>query len=215
MPSTIFTSESSYELDRLCVRRGIKFSDLMENAGKSASIKIEKKIIPSLKGFNKKILILCGPGNNGGDGLVIAKYLLKSGYKVDIIFPVLNKSKINNHTNEKLKKLDISAQKFNDLNLNEYSMIVDSIFGIGLSRNFSNTFIKIIEKINKTKACKVSIDIASGINSNSGDLMPISIKANHTITFVAPKVGHYLLPGKINSGSIHVVSIGEKKIRNF
>ena len=211
MPSTIFTSESSYELDRLCVRRGIKFSDLMENAGKSASIKIEKKIIPSLKGFNKKILILCGPGNNGGDGLVIAKYLLKSGYKVDISFPVLNKSKINNHTNEKLKKLDISAQKFNDLNLNEYSMIVDSIFGIGLSRNFSNTFIKIIEKINKTKACKVSIDIASGINSDSGDLMPISIKANHTITFVAPKVGHYLLPGKINSGNIHVVSIGEKK----
>ena len=57
MLNTIFTSESSYELDRLCVRRGIKFSDLMENAGKSASIKIETKIIPSLKGFNKKINI--------------------------------------------------------------------------------------------------------------------------------------------------------------
>ncbi len=211
MPNTIFTSESSYELDRLCIRRGIKFSDLMENAGKSASIKIEKKIIPSLKEFNNKILILCGPGNNGGDGLVIAKYLLKSGYKVDICFPILNKHKINRHTKEKLKNLDISAQKFNNLNLNRYSMIVDSIFGIGLSRNFSNTLIKIVEKINKTKACKVSIDIASGINSDSGDLMPISIKANHTITFVAPKVGHYLLPGKINSGSIHVVSIGEKK----
>ena len=65
MPNTIFTSESSYALDRLCIRRGIKFSDLLENAGKSASIKIEKKIIPSLKEFNKKILILCGPGNNG------------------------------------------------------------------------------------------------------------------------------------------------------
>ncbi|MFL2815605.1 MAG: NAD(P)H-hydrate epimerase [Alphaproteobacteria bacterium] len=209
MLNTIFTSESSYELDRLCVRRGIKFSDLIENAGKSAFIKIEKKIIPSLKGFNKKILILCGPGNNGGDGLVIAKYLLKSRYKVDISFPILNK--INKHTNEKLKNLDISAQKLNDLDLNKYSMIIDSIFGIGLNRNFSNNFIKIIEKINKTKSCKVSIDIASGINSDSGDLMPISIKANHTITFVAPKVGHYLLPGKINSGNIHVVSIGEKK----
>jgi len=211
MPNTIFTSESSYELDRLCVRRGIKFSDLIENAGKSASKKIEKKIIPSIKNFNKKILILCGPGNNGGDGLVIAKYLLKSGYKVDISFPIFNKSKINKYTNEKLKNLDISAQKFNNLNLNKYSVIVDSIFGIGLSRNFSNALIKIIDKINKTKACKVSIDIASGINSDSGDLMPISIKANHTITFVAPKVGHYLLPGKINSGNIHIVSIGEKK----
>ena len=211
MSSTIFTSESSYELDRLCISRGITFSDLIENAGKSAFIKIEKKIIPSLKEFNNKILILCGPGNNGGDGLVIAKYLLKSGYMVDICFPILNKSKINKYTNEKLKNLDICAQKFNDLNLNKYSMIIDSIFGIGLSRNFSNTFIKIVEKINKTKSCKVSIDIASGINSDSGNLMPISIKANHTITFVAPKIGHYLLPGKINSGKIHVVSIGEKK----
>ena len=126
----IFTSESSYELDRLCVRRGIKFSDLMENAGKSASIKIEKKIIPSLKGFNKKILILCGPGNNGGDGLVIAKYLLKSGYKVDISFPILNKSKINKYTNEKLKNLDISTQKFNDLIISV--LISDVMSSLGL-----------------------------------------------------------------------------------
>jgi len=211
MLNAIFTSKSSYELDRLCVRRGIKFLDLMENAGKSAFTKIEKTIIPSLKEFNKKILILCGPGNNGGDGLVIAKYLLKSGYKVDISFPISSKSKINKYSNNKLKNLDISPQKFDDLNLIKYSMIIDSIFGIGLSRNFSSNLIKIVEKINKAKACKVSIDIASGINSDSGDLMPISIKANHTITFVAPKVGHYLLPGKINSGNIHVVSIGEKK----
>ena len=192
MLNTIFTSQSSYELDKLCVRRGIKFSDLMENAGKSAYLKIEKKIIPCLKEFNKKILILCGPGNNGGDGLVIAKYLLKSRYKVDISFPISSKSKINKYSNEKLNDLDISPQKFDDLNLNKYSMIIDSIFGIGLSRNFSNNFIKIVEKINKTKACKVSIDIASGVNSDSGNLMPISIKANHTITFVAPKIGHYL-----------------------
>ena len=191
MLNAIFTSKSSYELDRLCVRRGIKFLDLMENAGKSAFTKIEKTIIPSLKEFNKKILILCGPGNNGGDGLVIAKYLLKSGYKVDISFPISSKSKINKYSNNKLKNLDISPQKFDDLNLIKYSMIIDSIFGIGLSRNFSSNLIKIVEKINKAKACKVSIDIASGINSDSGDLMPISIKANHTITFVAPKVDHY------------------------
>ena len=154
---------------------------------------------------------MCGPGNNGGDGLVIAKYLLKSGYKVDISFPISSKSKINKYSNEKLNDLDISHSKINDLNLNKYSMIIDSIFGIGLSRKFSNNFIKIIEKINKTKACKVSIDIASGINTDNGNLMPVSIKAEHTITFVAPKVGQYLLPGKINSGKIHVVSIGERK----
>ena len=57
----------------------------------------------------------------------------------------------------------------------------------------------------------MSIDIASGINADSGELMPVSVKADHTITFVAPKVGNYLLPGKINSGEIHTISIGEKK----
>ena len=138
MPSTIFTSESSYKLDRLCVRRGIKFSDLMENAGKSASIKIEKKIIPSLKGFNKKILILCGPGNNGGDGLVIAKYLLKSGYKVDISFPVLIKSKINRN----LSHFDSATEI-----INEAIQITDKIHSPDLSNHaIINKYIINIQK---------------------------------------------------------------------
>ena len=95
--------------------------------------------------------------------------------------------------------------------MNKYSLIIDSIFGIGINRKLSKNIINIIEKINKTSSCIVSIDIASGINADSGELMPVSVKADHTITFVAPKVGNYLLPGKINSGEIHTISIGEKK----
>ena len=85
MHNILFTSKSSYELDKLCIARGIKFIDLMENAGKSAFVKIEKEIIPSLKKFNNNILILCGPGNNGGDGLVIARYLKNKGYAKKIL----------------------------------------------------------------------------------------------------------------------------------
>ena len=105
----------------------------------------------------------------------------------------------------------IDLLKFKDLKLNKYSLIIDSIYGVGLNRNFTNKTIEIIKEINRSKACKVSIDIASGINADTGDLMPVSIEADHTVTFVAPKIGQYLLPGKINSGKVHVVSIGEKK----
>tara|TARA_B100000401_G_scaffold8265_1_gene5410 strand:+ start:186 stop:1709 length:1524 start_codon:yes stop_codon:yes gene_type:complete len=210
MHTSLFTSKSSYELDKLCIARGIKFIDLMENAGKSAFVKIEKEIIPSLKKFNSNILILCGPGNNGGDGLVIAKYLKSKGYNIDISFPVSDSKKINNNLKSNLNKLNIEDKKFKDIKFNKYSLIVDSIFGVGLNRKFSKKIINVIKKINKTSSCIVSIDIASGINADTGELMPVSIEADHTITFVAPKVGNYLLPGKNNSGEIHTVSIGEK-----
>ena len=211
MHTSLFTSKSSYELDKLCIARGIKFIDLMENAGKSAFVKIEKEIIPSLKKFNNNILILCGPGNNGGDGLVIARYLENKGYNIDISFPVSSSKKMNKYLKENLNKLNVDEKKFQNIKLNKYSLIIDSIFGIGINRKLSKNIIDIIKKINKTSSCIVSIDIASGINADSGELMPVSVKADHTITFVAPKVGNYLLPGKINSGEIHTISIGEKK----
>ena len=211
MHTSLFTSKSSYELDKLCIARGIKFIDLMENAGKSAFVKIDKEIIPSLKKFNNNILILCGPGNNGGDGLVIARYLKNKGYNIDLSFPVSNSKKINKYLKANLNKLDIDEKKFQNIKLNKYSLIIDSIFGIGINRKLSKKIIYIIKKINKTSSCVVSIDIASGINADTGELMPVSVKADHTITFVAPKVGNYLLPGKNNSGEIHTISIGEKK----
>lgn len=211
MHNNLFTSKSSYELDQLCIKRGYKFNELMENAGKSAFIRIEKEIIPSLKKFNKKLLILCGPGNNGGDGLVIAKHLKNKGYKIDVCFPVSYSRKISKHSKTYLKKINIDEKDFQNIKLNQYSIIIDSIFGIGINRNLSKKIINVIRKVNKTSACVVSIDIASGINADTGDLMPESIEADHTITFVAPKIGNYLLPGKKNSGQIHIVSIGEKK----
>ena len=174
----------------------------MENAGKSSYHIIIDKIIPSIEKFNENILVFCGPGNNGGDGLVIAKYLQEKNYKVDIFFPL---------SEHKIKDELHVIKNYKDLRINNYSIIVDSIFGVGFNRKFSQKIIALVKKINKSKALKISIDIASGIDADSGNLLPISVKADHTITFAAPKLGHYLLPGKSNSGKIHVVSIGEKK----
>ena len=211
MINTLFKSKSSYELDKLCVSRGLNFSKLMENASTSAFSIIDEKVISNLKNFNQKILILCGPGNNGGDGILIANLLKNKGYKVDISSPVTSINKIYKLQQKLFGSVIIDFLKFKDVRLNKYSLIIDSIYGVGLNRNFTNKTIKIIKEINRSKACKVSIDIASGINADTGELMPVSIEADHTVTFVAPKIGQYLLPGKINSGKVHVVSIGEKK----
>ena len=90
----LFKSKSSYDLDKLCISRGLNFSKLMENASKSAFQQIDENIISNLKNFNQKILILCGPGNNGGDGIIIANLLKNKGYKVDVSSPVTSISKI-------------------------------------------------------------------------------------------------------------------------
>lgn len=211
MINTLFKSKHSYELDKLCVSRGLNFSKLMENASKSAFLIIDKNIISNIKNFNQKILILCGPGNNGGDGIVIANLLKNKGYEVDVSSPVTSINKMHKLQKKLFGSVIIDLLKFKDLKLNKYSLIIDSIYGVGLNRNFTNKTIEIIKEINRSKACKVSIDIASGINADTGELMPVSIEADHTVTFVAPKIGQYLLPGKINSGKVHVVSIGEKK----
>ena len=133
------------------------------------------------------------------------------GYEVDVSSPVTSINKMHKLQKKLFGSIIIDLLKFKDLKLNKYSLIIDSIYGVGLNRNFTNKTIKIIKEINTSKACKVSIDIASGINADTGELMPVSIEADHTVTFVAPKIGQYLLPGKINSGKVHVVSIGEKK----
>ena len=211
MENILINSEISYKLDKICMDRGLSFSKLMENAGRVSAEKIDQKIIPDIRNFNNKVLILCGSGNNGGDGLVVAKYLEKEGYSIDISYPLGSRKKLNKIVKKKFDSLNKKPLNFNNINLKSYSVIVDSIFGVGLNRKLNKKTTDIINKINSQSSCVVSIDIASGINANSGNLMPVSIDADHTITFVAPKVGHYLLPGKERSGKIHVVSIGEKK----
>ena len=98
--------------------------------------------------------------------LVIARYLKNKGYNIDISFPVSSSKKINKYLKENLNKLDVDEKKFQNIKLNKYSLIIDSIFGIGINRKLSKNIIN-IEKINKTSSCIVSIDIASGINADS------------------------------------------------
>jgi len=132
---------------------------------------------------NKRpIIVLCGPGNNGGDGFVVARHLMDHGYSVEVyIF-----ADANNYKGDALtafKEFKGELKKISLFKLQKNTLIVDAIFGIGLKRNIKGILSKVFRKINQSKNTVVSVDIPSGVCSNTGEILGNAIKADFTITF--------------------------------
>jgi len=161
------------------------------------------------KNFKNKqpIIALCGPGNNGGDGFIIAKLLKNFGYRVNV-YIFAGKKKYKGDADKAFNKYKGDIKKINSLKLNTNSLIVDSLFGIGLKRKINLKLGKIFNKINKSSNPVVSVDIPSGVCSNTGKVLGYGIKADFTVTFHRKKVGHTLGLGKQFSGKVKVEDIG-------
>jgi len=157
---------------------------------------------------NKRpIIVLCGPGNNGGDGFVVARHLMGHGYSVEVyIFDSANNYKGDALT--ALKEFRGELKKINLFKLQKNALIVDALFGIGLKRNIKGILSKVFRKINQSKNPVISVDIPSGVCSNTGEILGSAIKADFTITFHRKKIGHIIGFGKWFSGRIQVVDIG-------
>ena len=174
----------------------------MKNAGKLVFQFIYKH-------FDNKqpIIVLCGPGNNGGDGFVIAKHLNEKGYQVEV-YILTSKNSYRGDALKALTEFGKELKKISLFKLKKNALIVDAIFGIGLSRNIKGKLKKIFDQINKSNNSIVSVDIPSGVCSNTGEILGSAIKADFTITFHRKKIGHVLGQGKKFSGKIKVVDIG-------
>lgn len=152
------------------------------------------------------IYIVCGQGNNGGDGLALARMLYHHNYKVKVYCKDVNKLS-KDATSEYQMLLGTSVIVSNQFAIDDATIIIDALFGTGLSRNIEGDYAQIIETINRSK-CKVfSIDIASGIDASSGEVLGVAIQADITFSFVALKIGNVLYPGKKYSGEIKVLDI--------
>ena len=153
-------------------------------------------------------LVVCGSGNNGGDGFAIARMLYEKSYDVDIVFVGSEKSR----TAETIQQINI----LNNLGITigttlpdkEYSIIIDAVFGIGLCRSIEGRYKEVIERMNKYRGYKVAVDIASGVSADTGNILGTAFEADLTVTFAWGKIGHYLTPGCINSGKVVVKDIG-------
>jgi NAD(P)H-hydrate epimerase len=197
---------------------GIPGIVLMENAGRSCA----QFIIETLSKIKKpKVCIFCGTGNNGGDGFVIARHLLNAGFAVTVavcgsIAKIKSDAKINldilTHIGLKIEQLYIEDTKTIDASVtkfaNEANMIIDAIFGTGLTGTPRDEYKRLIESINELGCPVLSVDIPSGLDCDTGLPLGASIKANCTVTFVAVKKGFVFENIRGYTGDIFVASIG-------
>lgn len=197
---------------------GIAGVVLMENAGRSCAELIKEK----LAGVERaKVCIFCGTGNNGGDGYVIARHLLNSGFGVVVVVcgdrnKVKGDAKINLNILEGLGQV-IEQLRVEEDNIGELvesfaggaDMLVDSLLGTGLSGRLSDKYKELIEGINGQKCPILAVDIPSGLDCDSGESLGTAIRAAYTVTFVSVKKGFTVSEGvKEYTGEIFVASIG-------
>ena len=175
---------------------------LMKRAGSNCAKKIYKSKL------NSKFIVLCGPGNNGGDGLVISQDLKKLNQNV--ILYCLELITYKGDAKIAYKKNRLTKNNYNDLNIPKNSVIIDCLFGIGLNRKVKGMYKNIIKKVNNSKQHVISIDIPSGINGNNGKIMGEAIKANSTYTLHAKKIGLTVNSGMKYSGKVSIINIGIK-----
>lgn len=210
------TSEEMEAIDTYCIENlGIPGIILMENA----ALKVIENI--DLEKTNS-FVIICGVGNNGGDGLAIARHLIVAGKNVEVfILGKLNNGSKDFKTNYTILK-NIDADIYNiskekDLSVLKNSLttsdiVIDSIFGTGLSRDVEGLFKKTIALINKESRYIISVDIPSGISANTGEVLGISVKADKTITFQLMKKGLIKEKSKDFVGQVIVEPIGMPEI---
>ena len=172
---------------------------LMENAGRSCADLIKEKL---QNVSNPEVCIFCGTGNNGGDGYVIARHLINSGYGVKIaIFgnqgKIKGDAKTNPDISEQIKEFVLDAD-----------LIVDGILGTGLSGKVKEDYKKIIAAINGLECPVLAVDIPSGLDCDTGRPLDTAVKADYTVTFGALKKGFTEPQAAQYTGEIYIASIG-------
>lgn len=201
------------DIDRKAVEKyGIPETVLMENAGHEVVLAMTERY-GDLTG--KRVSVIAGKGNNGGDGFVIARHLYNRNVRVEVFLlgtssDIKGAAKINLNI---LKKVGITLYEkvsFKDLNINlrHADIIVDAIFGTGLSSEVKKPFSDVINLINSSGKPVVSVDIPSGISSDTGEILGVAVRADLTVTFVLPKRGIILFPGAEYAGVIKIADIG-------
>jgi NAD(P)H-hydrate epimerase len=225
------TAEQMQHLDAVAINTfGISSLVLMENAGRAFVDVLEQYAAPL---DNKSVFMLCGKGNNGGDGFVIARHLSNRGARVHVVLlasrrDVKGDAKTNLEILRKMiasKKSSVtfdeilSTKKFSTLSKatssltpfrrreGESLIIVDAIFGTGFQGEVKGLYRDVIQWMNSQKAFVASVDIPSGVNATTGVVENVAVKADLTVTMGLAKIGHYVGEGREHAGNVAVVDI--------
>ena len=201
MDRYLLSVDECYQADRLAEQAGIASIDLMEAAGAGVAREIASRWT------KQPVAILCGPGNNGGDGFVVARHLAELGWPVRL--SLLGEKE--NLKGDAAINAERWTGKFEALSLdvlNDCNLVIDGLFGAGLTRPIEGVTQTIIEAINDRQMDCVGIDVPSGIHGDTGSVMGAAPNCKLTVTFFRPKPGLFLLPGRLYAGEVSVINIG-------
>lgn len=197
----LLTPEQMAEADRLTIAAGTPGIDLMDAAGLACAEVIRQTSKPC------RVCVVAGPGNNGGDGLVIARLLAGAGWPVKVML-ACDRDVLSGDAGQAAKSWQGNVLPAEPQKLRDADMIVDALFGAGLSRSIDGKLLRLVEAMNAADAVRVAVDIPSGIDGRTGGVRGGAVQADRTVTFFRGKPGHYLLPGRSHCGVLHLADIG-------
>ncbi|WP_417846594.1 NAD(P)H-hydrate dehydratase [Thalassospira povalilytica] len=197
----ILTTNQMNEADRRTIDGGIAGDVLMENAGRAVYEEIVRHWSP------RSVSVLCGPGNNGGDGFVIARLLREAGWSVRLGL-MGDVAALKGDAAHHAARWEGASERLSPALVVGADLVVDCIFGAGLARDITDDIAVLVTTINSSTASVVSVDVPTGVDGNTGMIRGCAIKADLTVTFCRAKPGHYLLPGRLMCGELAIRDIG-------
>ena len=207
----VVTSAAMQEIDKRTIEEyGVPGAVLTERAGLAVVSRIKELF------GRKRVVVIAGPGNNGGDGIVVARELHNEGWDVEAFLVSGPENSRGDALSQHRSAMKLGVrmgpvEEFlaRDVSVfRKHSVIVDAIFGTGFGKNITGKILEVIKVINRSGLPVISVDIPSGISSDNGQVMGDAVKADYTVTFGLPKRGHLLYPGAQYTGTLIVEDIG-------
>jgi hydroxyethylthiazole kinase-like uncharacterized protein yjeF len=197
----LLTTAEMAEADRLTIAGGTPGIELMENAGRAVAD------AAAAWPQGRRVVVVAGPGNNGGDGFVAARLLAERGFDVRVAF-VGNKARLKGDAARAAGRWSGPTEGASPASLAEAGIVIDALFGAGLDRPVEGLPRVMIEAMNAAGVPVIAVDLPSGVNGTSGAVMGVAVRASRTVTFFRRKTGHLLLPGRTHCGPVTVADIG-------
>lgn len=183
---------------------GVPSLELMEHAAQACVQVLEDEKVDL-----SHVCVVCGSGNNGGDGFAIARILQNNRYSVET-FCVGNPEHYTEETQEQMHRLQECGGKitYGMPQEDSYSVVIDAVFGVGVSRKVEGRYRQVIEQMNRMRGTKFAVDIPSGLSATTGCILGCAFKADYTVTFQLKKIGLELSQGRTMAGRVIVPDIG-------
>lgn len=197
----LLTPEEMAECDRLTIAGGVTGHALMEKAGRAVADAVARHPLGT------RVIVVAGPGNNGGDGFIAARVLAERGYQVRVLL-LGDVAALRGDAAEAARLWGRPIEAATPKAIAGAGVIVDALFGAGLNRIVEGAARAMMEGMNSSGAPIIAVDLPSGVNGASGAVMGAAVTASESVTFFRRKPGHVLLPGRLRAGTVRVADIG-------